>query len=103
MSPFEILQFVYGKARRFAYKYNQTEVNRKLSLRKGECLRCGACCKLLFHCPSLDFDGDGKAICRKYDRRPFNCRAFPLDERCLKERDIVSPDTQCGYWFSDEE
>ena len=102
MSPVQVTRLLWGKVRRFAHKLRVEEVRRKHSLRRGECLRCGACCKLLFHCPSLDFDEEGKALCRKYDRRPFNCRVFPLDERCLRERDIVSPDTRCGYWFADE-
>ena len=45
----------------------------------GECQRCGACCKIIFHCPFLR-DGNH---CTVYAGRPKQCRTFPIDERDL--------------------
>jgi hypothetical protein len=45
--------------------------------RRGQCLRCGACCKLPNVCPWLRFDSEGKAICKIYPIRPLNCRKYP--------------------------
>lgn len=94
--------FTRGKIRRFLLGHlAKRKVDRMLSRRRGECKRCGACCALLWQCPHLDFDGDGNALCRIYDKRYVNCRIFPLDESELKERDFVRPDTACGYWFEE--
>ena len=68
-----------------------------LEHRRGECLRCGVCCKLVVKCPHLD-ESDLPA-CLVHEQRHRNCRIFPLDERDLGDRDRVSPETRCGYRF----
>jgi uncharacterized protein len=45
--------------------------------RRGQCLRCGACCKLPNVCPGLRFDAQGKAVCKIYPLRSMNCRKYP--------------------------
>jgi len=45
--------------------------------RKGQCIRCGACCKLPNYCPWLRFDHQGKSLCIIYPIRPLNCRKYP--------------------------
>ena len=45
--------------------------------RRGQCIRCGACCKLPNVCPWLKFDAQGKAICKIYSFRSMNCRKYP--------------------------
>ncbi len=45
--------------------------------RKGQCIRCGACCKLPNVCPWLRYDAEGKAICIIYPVRSLNCRKYP--------------------------
>ena len=96
--------FARGKLRRFLLgHFSKSRVEQMLSRRRGECKRCGACCALLWRCPHLDFDDEGKAICRIYRKRYVNCRIFPLDRSELKERDLVKADTICGYWFEDGE
>ncbi len=87
-----------GKVRRFV----QTAVLREdadalLAKRRGECNRCGACCKILFRCPFLGTDADGEYTCRIYANRFSQCRLFPLhaaDLRELKE--------ECSYSFEAE-
>ena len=103
MSPLQMTRLAWGKARRFFHGFRPKNVQERLGRRNGACIRCGACCKLLFDCPFLEFDEEGKALCRVYNSRPFNCRIFPVDQRCIAERDLVSPETKCGYWFSSAE
>lgn len=90
-----------GKLRRvFLVKFRKKRVESMLERRRGACSRCGACCKLLFQCPAYD-DSDGSPKCLVYNDRPGVCGLFPLDEKDLRERDIVSPDKKCGFWFED--
>ncbi len=52
------------------------------------------------YCRYLKY-GDGHlSECVRYARRLSpNCRNFPMDERDIAERDLVAPDTPCGYRF----
>jgi len=53
-------------------------------------------------CRHLEYEGD-LAACRRYDKyRSPNCRNFPIDERDLADRDVVNPDTPCGFCFGAE-
>jgi uncharacterized protein len=61
--------------------------------RKGQCVRCGACCKLPNVCPCLKFDEQGKAMCSIYSIRSMNCRKYP---RTKSEH--ITTDT-CGMDF----
>lgn len=63
--------------------------------RRGECNRCGECCKLPFPCPFLRYDADGFSSCAVYYARPPSCRKYP---RTASEN--VTPET-CGYYFVD--
>ncbi len=64
--------------------------------RKGECLRCGACCKFFVKCPFLTYDkGDGgRPRCMAYGIRPLQCRKYPR----TKKEQMHQP---CGYYFED--
>lgn len=60
--------------------------------RRGQCIRCGACC-LNEKCDRLAF-ADGKAACRWYpDNRPEKCHVFPGNPPIVFK--------SCGYWFWD--
>jgi uncharacterized protein len=61
--------------------------------RRGECNRCGQCCKLPFPCPFLRFDDGGLSSCAAYLVRPPSCRKYP---RTATEN--LTPET-CGYYF----
>lgn len=76
-------------------------VRASLARRKGNCLRCGACCRLVMRCIFFHKDGELPA-CRLYRVRPPNCSNFPLDRFDLADRDLVSPDHPCGYWWDDK-
>jgi hypothetical protein len=93
-----------GKVRRFANgTFRKKHVARKLERRRGECIRCGTCCRLLFKCPYLQTHEDGGTSCRVHQKRPRNCRIFPVDRKCLAERDLLAPDLPCGYSFVGED
>ena len=66
-------------------------VQKKLSKRRGECKRCGQCCR---GCPLLDVN---TMLCRTYDRRPVGMcfKDFPLDERDQRAWNVKD----CGYSF----
>jgi Fe-S-cluster containining protein len=66
--------------------------------RRGECTRCGACCKFLVKCPFLREakDTPGQYSCAAYRIRPPQCRKYPRS----KNEQIHQP---CGYWFEAED
>lgn len=89
-----------GKVRRLYYwLFRKSYIRRMEEKRKGECIRCGACCHLCYRCPNLKDAGDGKTECVIHEKRPPNCRIFPIDPRDLDDRDRVDPDGKCGYYF----
>lgn len=64
-------------------------------IRFGDCSQCGRCCKFVFRCPFLKEMGDDHSLCEIYHLgRPYQCAAFPMDER-----DLADVDFHCGYFF----
>jgi len=63
--------------------------------RRGQCVHCGACCKLPNVCPFLKANGEGQGYCAIYSVRPLNCRKYP---RIPAEH--ITADT-CGFRFED--
>ena len=61
--------------------------------RKGQCVNCGACCKLPNVCAFLKYSEDGKQYCSIYPIRPLNCRKYPRTED-----EHITQDT-CGFTF----
>ncbi len=59
--------------------------------RRGQCVHCGACCKLPNVCPFLKTHGDGQGYCGVYRLRPLNCRKYPRTET-----EHITPET-CGF------
>ena len=86
-----------GKIRRFIRSNVYTRDNDALlAKRRGECTRCGACCKILVRCPFLE-EQDGEYSCQIYGEHFAQCRIFPLTEKDLREID-----EDCGYYFEPE-
>jgi hypothetical protein len=84
-----------GKLRRFVItNFRKDETIAALSLRRGECNRCGACCELVFKCPFLKKNADGSSLCGIYENRPNSCRLFPIEQR-----DIQEVRGTCSYYF----
>lgn len=83
-----------GKLRRFAQaKFQDQDNDALLAKRNGDCNRCGACCKILFRCPFLRTEEEGKYSCLIYDQRFAQCRLFPLHAEDLLEV------AECSYTF----
>jgi len=88
-----------GKARRFyLVHFRPRYVAESIARRQGDCHRTGAYCNLLFTCPI--FSAKPLPTCRVHDYKPKVCKMFPIDERDLSDRDIVSPETPCGFTFT---
>jgi len=84
-----------GKIRRFVItNFRKQDTIDSLSLRRGECNRCGACCELVFKCPFLKKQSDGTSLCGIYENRPNSCRLFPIEQR-----DIQELRGSCSYYF----
>lgn len=66
---------------------------------QGGCNSCGASCNLLFRCPHWDRDS---RLCTVYESRPRVCRMFPITPADLRDRDLVLPQTVCGFHFAAE-
>ena len=94
-------QLVRGKVRRFRLAHTRrgrAYIRRMEERRRGECRRCGACCRLVHRCLFLRM-ADGVASCTIHKYRPANCRIFPVDERDLADRDLIAPSLSCGFFF----
>ena len=88
----------WGKARRFyLVHFRPGYVRKSIERREGDCARTGACCNLLFTCPV--YAAKPLPTCRINSYKPKVCRMFPIDERDLRDRDIISPDVPCGFSF----
>jgi Fe-S-cluster containining protein len=84
-----------GKTRRFVQStLLRQDPEPLLARRRGECNRCGACCKILFRCPFLGTDADGQYTCRIYEKRFAQCRLYPLHAGDLRELEA-----KCTYTF----
>ena len=99
------LRLAWGKIRRFYLgHFRPGYVESKINLRRGECLRCGACCRLLYICPELEELPDGSTRCRIHEKRAKNCRIFPVDQTDLNDRGLVGGDMNerpCGFSFGE--
>lgn len=101
-SPGPWARMWWGKIRRaFLIGFRKGRVAEKLDRRRGACSRCGACCKIVFRCPAYD-DSNGEPRCLIYNDRPGVCGLFPLDEKDLRDRDVVMPAKKCGFYFVDD-
>lgn len=89
----------WGKLRRFCLAHFRPGfVRESLARRVGQCDRTGACCHLMFSCPLLDRKAT-PVRCTIHEIKPRVCRLFPIDERDLRDRNIISPDVPCGFSF----
>jgi hypothetical protein len=87
-----------GKTRRFVQStLLRQDAASLLAKRRGDCNRCGACCKILFRCPFLATDAEGHYTCRIYEYRFAQCRLYPLHSADLRELA-----EQCSYSFEAE-
>jgi hypothetical protein len=75
-----------------AYRYK--------AYQRGECNRCGLCCKIQFQCPFLVDDGPYNTHCSIYTtpHAPSACVKFPLDPLDLKllQREVGNA---CTFYY----
>jgi hypothetical protein len=75
-----------------AYRYK--------AYQRGECNRCGLCCKIQFQCPFFIDEGPNNTRCSIYTtpHAPSACLKFPLDPVDLKmlQREIGSA---CTFYY----
>src|ERR1041385_1199881 len=79
-------------------------LHRWLAYRKGQCTRCGACCRVQFECPfMIKDDGPYVTHCRIYqtESAPKACHNFPLDpfDLHMLQREVGH---MCSYYFEGE-
>jgi len=61
--------------------------------RSGQCIGCGACCRLPSPCYFLKYREDGSGFCSIYAIRSLNCRKYPRTaSECLTS-------ATCGFRF----
>ncbi|MBA4387112.1 MAG: hypothetical protein C0404_03965 [Verrucomicrobia bacterium] len=94
------LKLLYGKSRRLLWNVCRPGyVRSAIEQRKGECRRCGVCCRLIWRCKFYR-EEHGVSSCTLYNvYRPPNCRSFPIDHRDIRDRDLIAPHIPCGYWW----
>jgi len=94
----------FGKLRRqYLLAFRPKYVRSMQHFRNGACRGCGACCHLAWSCPlfSCNCEGRNNVIgCSIYKKRPDSCRLFPMDEKDLRDRDLLMPYVPCGYRFT---
>ena len=101
METFFIL--IRGKLRRIYLCFLHMDyVQESHAQRHGQCRRCGRCCFMVFRCPFYHLE-EGVPACRIHETKPRVCRLFPIDERDLRDRDLMAPDIPCGYVFNQDE
>ena len=66
------------------------------SRRRGQCIDCGACCRLPTPCIFLGSTKSGGSYCRIYTFRPLSCRKYPRTPS-----EFVT-EGECGFWFEAE-
>ena len=78
-------------------------LNRWKAYRRGECNRCGACCKIQFSCPFVVQDTPELTHCSIYqsDHAPKACHVFPIDPLDLHmlQREIGNV---CTFYYEGE-
>ena len=87
-------KYVYASIRRrFIFYFNKEYFNSQLSKRKGDCAACSVgCCKIIISCcPYLE-----NKRCSIYDKQPFFCKLFPIDE---KDKELSDVKELCCYYF----
>jgi hypothetical protein len=93
----------YGAIRRWALPKVLPEkiLNRWQPYRKGECNRCGLCCKIVYRCPFFVEDGNGTACAIYTDPKhsPPACVVFPIDPKDIQEVQRQIAPAPCPFHF----
>ena len=92
----------YGATRRWIMAKTLPDkiLNRWKPYQKGECNRCGLCCKIVFNCPFFFEDGKTTA-CMIYTTKHAvpPCVSFPADPNDLREVQREVAPAPCPFYF----
>jgi hypothetical protein len=85
-SPFSLHTWAALRRTVLANVLPDNMVYRYKAYQRGECNRCGLCCKIQFKCPFFTENGPYDTSCSIYttDHAPSACLKFPLDPMDLK-------------------
>ena len=83
----------------FSVKYRKNYVKKKLKKRKGNCSKCGECCKNRIYGVKCIYLND-KNLCSIYDDRMKICRAFPIDVLSIR---LARLEGKCSYYWDKNE
>jgi hypothetical protein len=93
----------YGAARRWLLPQILPDkvLYRWQPYRKGECNRCGLCCKIVYRCPFFVEHEQGTACSIYTDPKhfPSACVAFPIDPRDIQEVHKQIAPAPCPFHF----
>lgn len=81
--------------RRVYYISKKDEIVETYKTRKGQCKRCGGCCKPSFKCTNLMYDEDGLSYCKINGSKPRLCKLYPFNEKDF----FKHLRGNCGYNF----
>jgi hypothetical protein len=100
LTPRQRVILGWGRLRRiYLAVFRPGYVRASIARRTGQCNRTGACCHLMVTCPLL-IEKPLPVRCGVQKHKPPVCNLFPIDERDLRDRDLVSPAVPCGYSFA---
>ena len=96
----------YGALRRWAFSKILPDrvLYRWQPYRKGECNRCGLCCKIVYRCPFFVENEQGTACAIYTDSRhaPSACVVFPIDPKDIQEVHRQVAPAPCPFYFEGE-
>ena len=86
-----------GKARRLLIvNFKKDYVQKQLGIRKGDCLQCADCCRLVHRCIWLT--RNNRCLVYYSPVRPKVCARFPINSKDIADV-MLSSGTKCGYHF----
>jgi hypothetical protein len=99
-APFSIHSFAALRRMALANLLPDNMVARYKAYQRGECNRCGLCCKIQFQCPFYIEEGPYNTRCSIYTtpHAPAACLKFPLDPLDLKllQREVGNA---CTFYY----
>jgi len=102
-APFSIHTWAALRRHLLSNLLPDTIIHRYKAYQRGECNRCGLCCRIQFKCPFLVDEGPFNTHCSIYTtpHAPNACLKFPLDPLDLKllQREVGNA---CTFYYEGE-
>jgi len=86
---------------RFYLLFKKHRLPEKISIRKGECNRCGACCRVTIFGVKCPFFQEKENTCKLYGTKFMlkGCKLFPFDLQNRYEGKVKEIEDKCGYYW----